>query len=152
MCLMPLYPFFILLFFSTCPYLYICNSCILCMYIYIYIYIYICQTSVVCVLCSRLLFPYMVIYKSTPSVSRRHPRLTDPAVRGRSRRRSRGKPTHRRQLPLVRRSRGKPTRRPRSLGPPPAVASSSPPAPAVQWSSQPVMVSPAGRGRILTRL
>ncbi len=49
-------------------------------------------------------------------------------------------------------SRGKPTRRPRSLGPPPAVASSSPPAPAVEWSSQPVMVSPAGRGRILTRL
>ncbi len=45
-------------------------------------------------------------------------------------------------------SRGRPTRRPRSLGPPPAVASSSPPAPAVEWSSQPVMVSPAGRGRI----
>ncbi len=49
-------------------------------------------------------------------------------------------------------SRGRPTRRPRSLGPPPAVASSSPPVPAVEWSSQPVMVSPAGRGRILTRL
>ncbi len=49
-------------------------------------------------------------------------------------------------------SRGKPTRRPRSLGPPPAVASSSLPAPAVEWSSQPVMVSPSGRGRILTRL
>ncbi len=32
--------------------------------------------------------------------------------------------------------------------PPPAVASSSPPAPAVEWSSQPVMVSPAGRGCI----
>ncbi len=45
-------------------------------------------------------------------------------------------------------SRGRPTRRPLSLGPPPAVASSSPPAPAVEWSSQPVMVSPAGRGRI----
>ncbi len=45
-------------------------------------------------------------------------------------------------------SRGRPTRRPWSLGPPPAVASSSPPAPAVEWSSQPVMVPPAGRGRI----
>ncbi len=41
--------FFILCFikfFSTCPYLYICNSCIfvyvyVCMYVYIYIYIYI---------------------------------------------------------------------------------------------------------------
>ncbi len=40
--------FFILcfiLFFSTCPYLYICNSCIfvyvyVCIYIYIYIYIF----------------------------------------------------------------------------------------------------------------
>ncbi len=41
MCLMPLFPFFILLFllFSTCPYLYICNSCIF-VYVYIYIYIY----------------------------------------------------------------------------------------------------------------
>ncbi len=29
------------LFFSTCPYLYICNSCILCMYVYVYVYIYI---------------------------------------------------------------------------------------------------------------
>ncbi len=37
MCLMLLYLFFILLFF-TCPYLYSCNSCILCMYVYIYIY------------------------------------------------------------------------------------------------------------------
>ncbi len=45
-------------------------------------------------------------------------------------------------------SRGRPTRRPRSLGPPPAVASSSPPVPAVEWSSQPVMVSPAVCGRI----
>ncbi len=36
-------------------------------------------------------------------------------------------------------SRGRPTRRPWS---------SSPPAPAVEWSSQPVMVLPAGRGRI----
>ncbi len=35
-------------------------------------------------------------------------------------------------------SRGRPTRRPRSLGPPLAVASSSPPAPAVGWSSQPL--------------
>ncbi len=34
--------------------------------------------------------------------SRRRPRLTDPAVRGRSRRRPWGKPTHRRRLPLVR--------------------------------------------------
>ncbi len=33
---------------------------------------------------------------------RRRPRLTDPAVRGRSRRRPWGKPTHRRRLPLVR--------------------------------------------------
>ncbi len=65
MCLMPLYPFFyiiifsflfnvLFLFFPTCPYLYICNSCIfvyvcvyvcvymyMCMYMYIYIYIYI---------------------------------------------------------------------------------------------------------------
>ncbi len=49
-------------------------------------------------------------------------------------------------------SRGRPTRRPRSFGPPPAVASSSPPAPTVGWSSQPVMVSPAGHGCILTRL
>ncbi len=49
-------------------------------------------------------------------------------------------------------SRGRPTRRPRSLGPPPSVASSSPPASAVEWSSQPVMVLPAGCGRILTRL
>ncbi len=89
---------------------------------------------------------------TTPSVSRHRPLLTDPAVRGRSRRRPWGKPTHRPRLPLVRRSRGKPTCRPRSLGPPPAVASSSPRAPAVEWSSQTVMVSPAGRGRILTRL
>ncbi len=37
-----------------------------------------------------------------PVVSRRRPRLTDPAVRGRSRRRPWGKPTHRRRLPLVR--------------------------------------------------
>ncbi len=34
--------------------------------------------------------------------SRRRPWLTDPAVRGRSRRRPWGKPTHRRRLPLVR--------------------------------------------------
>ncbi len=33
--------------------------------------------------------------------SRRRPRLTDPGVRGRSRRRPWGKPTHRRRLPLV---------------------------------------------------
>ncbi len=67
--------------------------------------------------------------------SRRRLRLTDPAVRGRSRRRPWGKPTHRRRLPLV--SRGKPTRRPRTLGPQPAEAPSSPPAPAVVWSSPP---------------
>ncbi len=46
MCLMPLYPFLyyyflfyvLLLFFSTCPYLYICNSCI---FVYVYVYVYI---------------------------------------------------------------------------------------------------------------
>ncbi len=31
----------IIIFFSTCPYLYICNSCILCMYMYVYMYVYI---------------------------------------------------------------------------------------------------------------
>ncbi len=35
-------------------------------------------------------------------LSSRRPRLTDPAVRGRSRRRPCGKPTHRRRLPLAR--------------------------------------------------
>ncbi len=60
MCLMPLYPFFyiiifsflfnvLFLFFPTCPYLYICNSCIFvcvcCVYMYmlcVYVYIYVC--------------------------------------------------------------------------------------------------------------
>ncbi len=78
--------------------------------------------------------------------SRRRLRLTDPAIRGRSRRRPWGKPTHRRLLPLVR-GESQPAVR-GSLGPQPAEAPSSPPAPAVGWSSQPVMVSPAGRGRI----
>ncbi len=33
--------FNVLFYFPTCPYLYICNSCILCMYVCVYIYIYI---------------------------------------------------------------------------------------------------------------
>ncbi len=36
-----LFLLYIFFFLFTCPYLYICNSCILCMYVYIYIYIYI---------------------------------------------------------------------------------------------------------------
>ncbi len=79
--------------------------------------------------------------------SRRRLRLTDPAVRGRSRRRPWGKPTHRRRLPLVR-GESQPAVR-GSLGPQPAEAPSSPPAPAVEWSSQPaaaVIVKPAGYG------
>ncbi len=55
--------------------------------------------------------------------SRRRPRLTDPAVCGRSRRRPWGKPTHRRRLPLVR-GEGQPAVRGHSALPP-AVASSS---------------------------
>ncbi len=82
--------------------------------------------------------------------SRRRPRLTDPAVRGKSRRRPWGKPTHRRRLPLVR-GEGQPAVRGHSarrrLWLPPALL-----APAVGWSSQPVMVSPAGHGRNLARL
>ncbi len=84
---------------------------------------------------------------STPFCSRRRPRLTEPAVRGRSRRRPWGKPTHRRRLPLVR-GESQPAVH-GSLGPQPAVAPSSPPAPAVVWSSQPaaaVIVKPAGYG------
>ncbi len=79
--------------------------------------------------------------------SRRRLRLTDPAVRGRSRRRPWGKPTHRRRLPLVR-GESQPAVR-SSLGPQPVEAPSSPPAPAVEWSSQPaaaVIVKPAGYG------
>ncbi len=79
--------------------------------------------------------------------SRRRLRLTDPAVRGRSRRRPWGKPTHRRRLPLFR-GESQPAVR-GSLGPQPAEAPSSPPAPAVEWSSQPaaaVIVKPAGYG------
>ncbi len=88
--------------------------------------------------------------------SRRRLRLTDPAVRGRSRRRPWGKPTHRRRLPLV--SRGKPTRRPRFTRPAAGCGSLQPagpcrcvvkPAGCCRYlSSQPVMVSPAGRCRI----
>ncbi len=88
--------------------------------------------------------------------SRRRLRLTDPAVRGRSRRRPWGKPTHRRRLPLV--SRGKPTRRPRFTRPAAGWGSLQPagpcrcvvkPAGCCRYlSSQPVMVSPAGRCRI----
>ncbi len=67
MCPMPLYPFFLyyyfyflylmFYFFPTCPYLYICNSCIFvyvcvyvcaCMYVCMYIYIYICMCICVC--------------------------------------------------------------------------------------------------------
>ncbi len=84
---------------------------------------------------------------STPFCSRRRPRLTEPAVRGRSRRRPWGKPTHRRRLPLVR-GESQPAVH-GSLGPQPTVAPSSPPAPAVVWSSQPaaaVIVKPAGYG------
>ncbi len=83
----------------------------------------------------------------TTFCSRRRPRLTEPAVRGRSRRRPWGKPTHRRRLPLVR-GESQPAVH-GSLGPQPAVAPSSPPAPAVVWSSQPaaaVIVKPAGYG------
>ncbi len=88
--------------------------------------------------------------------SRRRLRLTDPAVRGRSRRRPWGKPTHRQRLPLV--SRGKPTRRPRFTRPAAGWGSLQPagpcrcvvkPAGCCRYlSSQPVMVSPAGRYRI----
>ncbi len=88
--------------------------------------------------------------------SRRRLRLTDPAVRGRSRRRPWGKPTHRRRLPLV--SRGKPTRRPRFTQPAAGWGSLQPagpcrcvvkPAGCCRYlSSQPIMVSPAGRCRI----
>ncbi len=45
--------------FFTCPYLYICNSCILCVYVYIYIYIYIC----VCIcICNVYIYIYVYIY------------------------------------------------------------------------------------------
>ncbi len=90
------------------------------------------------------------------SVSRRRLRLTDPAVRGRSRRRPWGKPTHRRRLPLV--SRGKPTRRPRFTRPAAGWGSLQPAGPCRcvvkpagcchYLSSQPIMVSPDGRCRI----
>ncbi len=70
MCLMPLYPFLyysflflsiflfyvLFLLFSTCPYLYICNSCIF-VYVYIYIYYLICTYQYFCV----LLFVFSVI-------------------------------------------------------------------------------------------
>ncbi len=72
-----------------------------------------------------------------------------PAVRGRSRRRPWGKPTHRPRLPIVRRPRGKPTRRPRLTRPATAVASSSPPAPAVDGQASrlpPFIVKPASYG------
>ncbi len=88
--------------------------------------------------------------------SRRRLRLTDPAVRGRSRRRPWGKPTHRRRLPLV--SRGKPTRRPRFTRPAAGWGSLQPAGPCRcvvkpagcchYLSSQPIMVSPDGRCRI----
>ncbi len=88
--------------------------------------------------------------------SRRRLRLTDPAVRGRSRRRPWGKPTHRRRLPLV--SRGKPTRRPRFTRPAAGCGSLQPAGPCRcvvkpagcchYLSSQPIMVSPDGRCRI----
>ncbi len=79
--------------------------------------------------------------------SRRRLRLTDPAVRGRSRRRPWGKAnppsaaasSSGESQPAVR----------SSLGPQPVEAPSSPPAPAVEWSSQPaaaVIVKPAGYG------
>ncbi len=50
------YIIIIILFFSTCPYLYICNSCILCTYAYIYIYIYIYVCMYVC------MYVYIYIY------------------------------------------------------------------------------------------
>ncbi len=90
------------------------------------------------------------------SSSRRRLRLTDPAVRGRSRRRPWGKPTHRRRLPLV--LRGKPTRRPavhsarsRLRLPParrPCRCVVKPAGCCHYLSSQPIMVSPDGRCRI----
>ncbi len=75
--------------------------------------------------------------------SRRRPRLTDPAVRGRSRRRPWGKPTHRQRLPLVRGEgqpavRGHPARRRLWLPP----ARRSPPLRGQAsrlWSRQPAM-------------
>ncbi len=56
---------FIFYFFSTCPYLYICNSCILCMYacmymyMYIYIYIYI---YIYCICMHVCMYIYIYIY------------------------------------------------------------------------------------------
>ncbi len=98
----------------------------------------------------RLLMPAGRRWQGKPThflSSRRRLRLTDPAVRGRSRRRPWGKPTHRRRLPLFR-GESQPAVR-GSLGPQPAEATSSPPAPAVEWSSQPaaaVIVKPVGYG------
>ncbi len=81
--------------------------------------------------------------------SRRRLRLTDPAVRGRSRCRPWGKPTHRRRLPLVR-GESQPAVR-GSLGPQPAEAPSSPPAPAVVWSSPPAAAVICQASRLWSR-
>ncbi len=67
MCLMPLYPFlyyyyyFVLfLFSSTCPYLYMCNSCI---FVYEYVYIYICMyvCMYIYLICTYLYFCVLLL-------------------------------------------------------------------------------------------
>ncbi len=67
MCLMPLYLFLLLLlfFFFTCPYLYICNSCILCMYVCIYICIHVCIYVCVCMYVCMYVYVYVYIYVYT---------------------------------------------------------------------------------------
>ncbi len=86
---MPLYPFFYIiifsfylmfyfLFFPTCPYLYICNSCIfvyvcvymyiyiyIYVYIYIYIYIYMCVCVCVCICMYVCMYVYIYIRGGT---------------------------------------------------------------------------------------
>ncbi len=65
-CTTELWPSDWTLIFFTRPYLYICNSCILCMYVciymYIYIYMYVCMYVYICIYIYMYVCMYVYIY------------------------------------------------------------------------------------------
>ncbi len=67
------YLLLLFLFFSTCPYLYICNSCILCTYAFMYMYIYmcmhVCMYTCVCI-CIYVYTVYIYIYTGAGHIIR----------------------------------------------------------------------------------